>query len=492
MNKRPHRLSWIKRGPWPYVLLGAAFLLLHILYNPLAEGFIRQNLRLLSLLGAVCMVIIGVILYLCGKLTTARAAALVMAIGLIVRICYVLQTGVYVRQHDVDRLEDFGHWGYIFHFTNSWRLPQTNTYQFYHPPLHHALAALCLRANALFRMDLPRSLESVQYLTAFYSACFMVVAYRVFRELKLRGIPLIAATALVALHPTLFILSGSVNNDMLAILLYAAAFLWLLRWWARPETKNTVALALCMGFGMMAKTNMATCAFVIAPFFLIKLLQRAPRNEKCALIARFALFGAISLPLGLWHALRNLAVLGQPLGFVPVPGGPQYKGTLSLWQRFAPFPPAQIFNRPHASPWEDGNLSIYLLKSSLFGEWEVAAQHSALAYALLALNLALILLSVAALLYILVRKRKNFGMGAWMLSALWVVQLIFMVYFYLSYPYGCTMDFRYMVPTLLCGAGFLGMALQGQGSGVRKALQYMVTACIFCFCALSAFLYLVI
>lgn len=493
-DNQKKKTALLSRGASPYLVLAAAFLLLHIFYNPIVNGFILDNMRLFLLFAVFSVAGVGLYLYSIKCLTITRAAALIIAAGVLIRITYVLYTGIYTRQHDVGDMTGFGHWGYIMHFTKRWSLPETNNYQFYHPPLHHFLAAVWYRINEHFHMDVNRNLESVQYLTAFYSSCFMVVAYRIFKRLKLTGIYLLSATAIIAFHPTFFILAGSINNDMLAILLYAAAVLWLMKWYEAPTIKHTVGLALCVGAGMMTKMNVATLAFVIAPLFLAKLLERGPRLAKISISAKTMLFGLISIPLGMWHSVRNLLVLGQPLGFVPSPGGNLYRGNYTLFERLSPFPPSQVFAKLYAAPYVDRNLSVYTLKSSLFGEYEFGADVSAQAAILIALNFIVILLSLAAMVYVMTRKREEHSAQKWMMFALWTVQITSMVYFYVQFPYGCTMDFRYMVPTLISGSGFIGMALQSlagsNGGGWWIKTRCWVFALVIGFCVFSAGFYL--
>jgi hypothetical protein len=342
------------------------------------------------------------------------------------------------------------------------------------------------RINLFFNMNIDRVWESVQYVTAFYSSCLMVVGYRIFKRLKLSGAFLLAATALVALHPTLFILAGSVNNDMLAMLLYTSAILWLLRWLEEQTIKNTVVLALCVGLGMMTKFNCATLAFVIAPFFLIKLFKCENISLKGRLFAKLALFGLISIPLGMWHPIRNLIVLQQPIGFVPsywIDTG------RSIIQQVFSFPLSQVFVRIYCHVAEDYNLPVYILKCSLFGEFGYDANVRALAVTMIALNFIVIVSSLVAMIYVFTRKKEsNVRFQKWVLFILWIVQIVTETMFYLKYPHSYTMDFRYIVPTIICGAGFIGMACQSisnSGATLWRKVRYLVLVPVALFCLFS-------
>lgn len=71
---------------------------------------------------------------------------------------------------------------------------------------------------------------------------------------------------------------------------------------------------------------------------------------------------------------------------------------------------------------------------------------------LILINLLLILLSLAAMAFVLIRHRT----AQWTaLSCFWLVLIGAYIDFNINYPFGCTMDFRYVVPTALIGAVFL-------------------------------------
>ena len=467
------KLSFMNRGMAPYLFFAAVFFLVNALIDPLTDGFIMSSFRILVLIGVVCIIALGFYLWAEGRLTYERAAMLVMLVGVLMRIGYSFYTSMYTRQHDVGYPDGSGHWAHIVFFANNLGLPDTNHDQFYHPPLHHMLAGWWFWFNErILQMEMYRNFESVQYLTAIFSSCAMMVSHRIFKQLKLKGPFLLAATSIVALHPTLFILGGSINNDMLAALLYLAAFLRLLHWWEEQSAKNTALLALCVGLGMMAKLNDATLAFVIAPFFLIKLFGRS-ETSKGRLILSFLLFGVIAIPLGMWQPIRNLLLFEQPLGYVKLMeyGSDIDRSAYSVFERVFSVSFSQLFERLYPDPKIDYNLPVYVLKTSLFGEWYYNADMASTAIVLLALNVLLTVASLVAMVFTLVKvsgfeyeKEISEGegnrAGYWMLFLMWLVQMVSFVAFYITLPFSCSMDFRYIVPTIVCGAGFIFFSAQ--------------------------------
>ena len=70
-------------------------------------------------------------------------------------------------------------------------------------------------------------------------------------------------------------------------------------------------------------------------------------------------------------------------------------------------------------------------------------------------NGCMIILALGAMVYAIVKCKENkmlcFGM-----PVLWGVIYSSFLYFNVEYPFGCTMDFRYIVPTAFLGAIFIG------------------------------------
>ena len=81
------------------------------------------------------------------------------------------------------------------------------------------LAALWIRLQEFTGIDYQDACEHVQVLTLIYSLAAMYFAYRLFRYFKLSGEALLLSFALSALHPGFILMSGSINNDMLSIML---------------------------------------------------------------------------------------------------------------------------------------------------------------------------------------------------------------------------------------------------------------------------------
>ena len=483
-------IGFLSNGAMPYLAFGLVFLLFHICADPIWSEFL---LRLFILFAILCVVTVGVFLYRAVRLNHERAIFLTITIGVLIRLVYVIYTDIYTRQHDIVWSGNTGHIGYIMHIAQHLRLPDTNQNIFYHAPLHHLISGTFYRINEFFGMNTVRNMESLQYLTAFYSSCLMVVAYRIFRKLDIKDAPLLMSTAIVALHPTMFILAGSINNDMLTLLLNAAALLWLIYWYDSPDIKNTVVLAIFVGAAVMTKMSGGLIALVVAPVFLIKFFRS---QSKKSLAAKLALFGAVSLPIGLWYHIRNLILFKQPIGYF-LPLGESYvlyTGEIPLVDRIFSIPMSEMFKGIYSITWDGAyNLPVFVMKSSIFGEWSFRSEMDILAITLLSLNIILIIVSLAAMTCLITNRQKEERGGAWFLFLIWFTQMAMFLYYNIKFPYSPNMDFRYIPLTLICGAGFIGLAC-GNIPEKHSALWKKARRCVFvlaaCFCANAALFYM--
>ena len=457
-----------------------------------------QSINTLSIgiLGFVIVVAAAVFLGLNKKLDTNTAIILIFVAGFVIRLDYVLYTVLSessrVRQHDVYEFgSGKGHAGYIEHFyNNGFKLADfdpTTKAQFYHPPLHHFIAALWMRLLTTFGMSYQRAIASIQYLTLFYSCCCMIVTERILDELKVRKIGKLIAFSLVAFHPTFIILAGSINNDILSVLFILLSVYTTIKWYNDPTLRNILMIALSIGLGMTTKLSVALIAPPIAVVFLVKLIQS--KKHKSEYIGQYCVFGCLCLPLGLWFSIRNFIKYKVSFTYVPklADTSDQYVGSYSAFERLFDFsyhPFENIFlNRVSTgSDYFEYNPVVSFIKTSMFGEYNFAATNSEIvtpSKVLLVLNVILIVLSVVALVYCVVKK-SNFLDRTIKFFFLFYQVLIFVnfIIFSFQYPHTCSMDYRYMVPTCVIGAIFIGMAVEqigedkGEAAAVTRIVKY--------------------
>lgn len=205
------------------------------------------------------------------------------------------------------------------------------------------------------------------------ASCFsLLIACAIFRECGLSGKGLYRALLLVSFLPVYFLSGGRLGPDALCGMFMLLAFLFTLKWEKEKSWKNTLLLAVIYGLGMMTKISMATLAVFTAVVFARSFFMACKTGTWKGLLLKYAVFGAISLPLGLWYSLRNYFLFRQPLTYVleMSKDSALYTGDRSVWQRLFLWDIGNLFTTPYANVWTDYNLPVYALKSSLFGEFQ--------------------------------------------------------------------------------------------------------------------------
>lgn len=425
-----------------------------------------------------------------GDLNEAWLMALIVTMGFALRLAYVLEYGIYEHQHDVESLKSSGHLSYIYRLSQGSGLPDSNDWQFSHPPLHHILAAGVVWLSKAVGFSDNAAFENIQLLTCLYSVLMLFVSIAIFKECGLKGRALVFSSAVVAFHPSFFIFAGSINNDCLSFLLSLLAIYFLIKWCRKRTLLNAALIGLFLGLGMMTKFSVALIAAVVAITVIVKFIVGKGKNIG-SYLAQTGVFLAVMLPLGLWFQIRNMVLFDQPLGYVaPIStDNPLYIGEISLVKRLLlPFStePVGVF----ADVWEEHNLWTYLLRNSLFGEYSFG--NAVVALFTVICNLALIIIATASLVMSFKRKNRIKNSATFILGLLWAVQMIFFIYFNISYPFRCTMDFRYISLTAICGAAFIGFFLQkhSENGSKLKPLSFLTEITVAMFAVFSTLAFL--
>ncbi len=494
----------VKRHPYITVfLLCAALSFTGYSYSEIGISHIARLFLILTLLAAAAAIPIYFILRRKNipALREKAALMLVFAEGFIFRFAYVLETPVTLRQNDVGGFGgSSGHAAYIEYIYNNFSLPKgdpTATWQFYHPPVHHIVSAAWLRLLTFFGMPYKSACECIQALTLFYSCCCIILAYKILRYFGVKGKPIVCALAIVAFHPSLVIMSGSINNDMLSITFALAALYTALLWYRKPDMQSTLKIALLIGLGMSTKLSAALVAPAVAVIFLCGMYKY--RSDIINILGRLVVFAFVCFPLGLWWSVKCFVQYRVPFGYVPDLGGSksfQYIGNIPTAKRlfdFSLFQFESVFEQwgeRLGNDYCEYNPTIAFLKNSLFGEHMSGKPFGGMKYTApqvlfyTALFLAVIsFVSLAAVQFIKGKDRLP-------RLALMIAHATYMISYYrfcFSYPYTCTMNFRYILPTMIIGAVSLGLALQQlksrtkQGFLVRycRSLSHIAVA-VFC------------
>ena len=427
--------------------------------------------------------------------------ACILLTGILLRLYYILSTPVIQsRQYDLGSAVPeegifTGHLGYIFYLFTQKGLPDFDpreVYQFFHPPLHHILSALWMGLVSLFTDNRNVWIEWLQVLPFVYSVLILLVIWQICREFKLQGKALCVVMAIAAFHPSLIFMAGSINNDCLS-LLFQFLTIWLtLRWYKDRSYKNILGIALSISLGMLTKLSVGMFAIPVGFLFIYVFVTEWKEGFPVKRFWQYVTFGVVCVPIGLSWAVRCLLRFGMPLTYVnhlPKESW-QYVGNYSLMERFfIPNPIELLNNLAHGSLGFGENVWVQLFRTSALGECDLST------FPLWGKVAALLMIAVACVIAIwafvlLVRvfvlgKKEAFPVMDMGIRCFWLIGYLVVFGSYLNFcynfPHQCTMNFRYMVPTVLYPSVAAGMAMQRtlDGGKNRKwtlALKWLVAA----------------
>lgn len=465
---------------YPVLFLAAAVSWLFV--NGL--GLQNQKKEIQMVMAILLIVCLLVILFLKRKqkLTKDGCIRVILLMGCVMRIGYMLYTPCTLRSHDLWEPEPdaTGKAGYLLHILLEGRLPESNELQLYQQPFFFLAGAICSKIlNAIIgNGDVFLLVDGAKVVSCFASCATMFVAEKLFAEFEVGKQNTAYGMLLIAFTPVFYLTGGRMGEDALCLFFIASALLYTLYWKKEPTWKNTCILALLYGFGMMTKISCAVPALytlwvMVEKLFIKKLaVKEKEKNvwkllfdkENRLLYGKLVVFGCISLPLGLWYSLRNWRLFGQGLTYVLPQDveGPLFTGKVSLMQRFIIPDMKNLLQTPYANPIDDSNMPVYLLKSELFGEFSYEIT-PVIPTILLFLNLLLTVVAVSFGILLLVRRKQIKGS---VVPAVWLLLFgVFAINSYFSYPFGCTMDFRYYMMLSVIKALLIGKLLQGAGLG---------------------------
>lgn len=447
--------------------------------------------------------------YAINQETTQIALFLLLMGGVALRLFYVLSTSIYDRQHDVGKSGEEGHLGYITYLYRHHALPNFDIrghYQFYHPPLHHIIAAIWYGWSRFIGMSKDNALSSIQVLTLFYSGCILIVCYQIFRELKLKGIPLLIACLLITFHPTLVYFSASINNDELSLLFVLLAMLYTIRWYKSPGLKNILIIAVAIGCGMMTKLSAGFIGIPVFVVFMWKLSQQRKLRSFLLMIRNFMLFGIMAIPLGLWFPLKNYYLYHIPLNYVLYmgPDSGQFIYDYNILPRFFDLSLYQFkdltLQTIGTGTYLEHNIWVAFLKTSMFGEWDFIKLHAWtewIGYSLFWVNVILVfIIMVSAVVYFV---RLFVGTGQKQLSEqipwifLFLTILVYLIlhgFFCIGYPAVCSQDARYVAVVIPATVPFLGDFFAYWIQKNIRVISIVVFGFVVLFSCLSIFMFL--
>ena len=397
--------------------------------------------------------------------------AILLAVLNLFRIPYT------VDQHDVlygipgKEKQVYGdHLDYIREIADNNRLPETNDLQFYHPPLHHFICAMFLKVVEIFTSDVEVQNTILQFVPLLEYILTMVVICKLLKTLHITGKYKVLIFILLILHPSHYMLSRNLNNDMLVTLLMYATIWRAFKWYQKSTVKNMILTGLLAGLAVMTKVSGGLVAIPIL-YLLIKRIvidYKKSENKKTVIKKYFGqtvLLGMIALPIGLWYPIRNYIKFHQSFFYVLNPTDVltmDNVGDKSVWQRFGlDFSQNAIYFRGRTSY----NLPLGVIQTSIMGELG-GVYYPEIVTMVLFMNMIAIAYSIYCFIKHMIAKalsRKHRTVKIALASFL-IMNCISFVMVNIKLPYPCTMHFRYLLPSVFIAALFIKYQLDA----VRK------------------------
>ncbi len=428
----------------------------------------------------------------------------VIVTGVLIRLTYVMYTPVWCRQHDViDFGAGEGHAAYMEYILSNKMLPDfdpRSVWAFFQPPLHHIASAVWMGINIRLGLSEAHMHKNVQVLPLIYMCVLMVFVYAICRELNMKRSGTFVAMLLVASHPIYILMSGSINNDALSVMLTVVALYVAILWYMYPTTGKIIALAIVIGLAMSAKLSAGLLAFPVGAMMIYKIVSDTGRFKDKAKIISYILelipFALIVVPLGLWWPVRNKILFDMPMGYIPEVG--ESVGGVGIVSRLfdvrtaSPF----LYMKSNGYAYDEYNLILATIKSSLFGEGDfanISPLVTALGWMLFATAVIVIILQLTATVRTCASSEAGPDTGIKILLGVGVAAFV-IGYIAFAFSGGnlSAMDFRYSAAAAALLAVFAGLWYDRLGVLGYKKIQTAVLVLSLVFSAVSFGFYIFI
>ena len=417
------------------------------------------------------------------KLDKKEILIMILLLGICLRFTYGGYNNIFSRQHDVGKAMENGHYGYAVYIFRTLELPNFNDSQFYQPPLNAIIQALFMRFNSLiipinedikeiysmmfnegrkfsYTNELISYIDTLyntcRILSIFYSVITFLTIYQIINEFNLKDKPKYLILLIMATQPVLVMMSGTMNNDNLSFMFFFLALLYEIRWYKNQSYSNIILIALFIGLGMITKLSIGFIAFIIAPLFLIRFIEKIKEKKYFKLIPQFLVFAIIVFPLGLSYAIRNYILFDQSFTYILDFGRESWLHEVikekNIYERFFSLPVSQLFHKTQVifHDYQEYNIWVDLIKTSIFEEFPYGHSPLACVFAgvMFLINLPYWLILIPSIVFIIYKLIKKNYEGDKFLVILAIGLIILALISYISLcikmPYSCTSNFRYI------------------------------------------------
>lgn len=388
---------------------------------------------------------------------------------LAIYIGYILYTPYWARQHDSRSFVDYqygGHFGYIGYifFNNHLPIGSPKDYWcFYNPPLFYIISTIFMKIQTFYGLTIESGLEGLQIISVLYTIIFDIYVYRILKELNITR-TIKSLLLFVSLSPAIVIMSGSLNNDILSIMLSTMAIFYSIKWYKSDSLKDLIKIAFAISLAIMTKISSALIAVAIAFVFLVKVINN--KKDIVKYIKYFSLFALISLPIGLWFPIKNLIIYNIPITYVQSvdEDNDANISKYSVLERFFTISDGHLdtINIDMSKENPEYNLFITTLKSFIVDEY-IDCTNDILRVSVPLIfysSILIAILFIINLIYILKNYKEINNKWILFFLLLLILEIVSYIKFCFDYPFTFTMNFRYIVPTLISYSTITGLACE--------------------------------
>lgn len=409
------------------------------MYNDASSDIIYTSLVLL-LIVSVC----GLGVLVLRKLKLGGVITVIILLGFLIRIFYANYTPYHIRAYDVD-----GHIDFVEALVRTGTLPKADScWQCYQPPFYYVIAASTYWAATNLTNFSP--INSLQYLSLLISLLFLIVGVLIIKKFIQQEYLVYLAAIVFAFWPGGIINSARVTNDIMLYFLMTVSIYFAVSWWQSKHSNRYLWWSVLFAvLSLWTKNTGLVCAVIISLLLFLKVIKY--RNWKWF---KSGIFVALVLLTG-WATAYIGRIINPPTSKMDllignIAGNDSTIDVNNNLGNFLQFNPTIYFEHPFTSPREDRlgrqYVSNYIIKTSLFGEFEYEGEMVAVLGKLISfVALAIIICAVFQSLVVLFKKNKhllvNFMVAFVILGSLIAVRV--------RYPTSATMDFRFIVPFLI-------------------------------------------
>ena len=365
----------------------------------------------------------------------------VMSIIFVVQLGYISYTSYGTRQHDLRSFynyENGGHLGYIGYIFNNNHLPigsPKDFWCFYNPPLFYIVSAIFIKLQNFFGIELESCLENLQILSLFYIMTFNIFVYKILKEMNIEK----SIAFIIAIYYTI-------------------------KWYKSDTLKDLVIIAFAISFAIMTKIDAALIAVAIGVTFIIKLGNN--RKEVKKYIKYFSLFALISLPIGLWYPIKNLVLYDIPITYVQSVERDHEASTekYSILDRFFSVESKDTFDNVNVTmvgEKMDYNIFVTTIKSFIVDE-EIQYENNKIldicVHLIFFLSLLLPIIFILNVIYVISNYKKINNPWILFFMLIFLLEVLAYLRFCFEFPFVFTMNFRYIVPSLISFGVITGIA----------------------------------